>query len=377
MLYRRGSQWWYRIKWSIRKEDGSRERFLIQKSARTANKRRADEVQEEHRRALRLGLVHPKDPWPAPVAALRGVTLRDFAKDFLRYAESHTKPGTSRFYSTRVQRILTFAPLADADLTSITGDLMAKYIQWRRSGTSKNAIITINGEIRTLRRLLRLASEWGQIPSAPALHELPGEIGRDRVISFHEEVTYLTVASATLRDLAILAVDTGLRPNSELFPLRWSSVRLEGQQDAPYGFLLVRRGKTRNSERLLPLTPRSQAVLHRRFTEKAGAEFVFPGAGTSGHITTVQHAHERAIRRAGLNPFEFYVWRHTFGTRCAESGMDRFTLARLMGHSSPRVAERYYVHVSESHVLAGFTKFMAYTAEQNAKLISASSTAVN
>ncbi len=49
----------------------------------------------------------------------------------------------------------------------------------------------------------------------------------------------------------------------------------------------------------------------------------------------------QAIRDAGLKPFEFYCWRHTFGTRCAESGMDKFTLARLMGHSSPRVAERY------------------------------------
>jgi len=43
-------------------------------------------------------------------------------------------------------------------------------------------------------------------------------------------------------------------------------------------------------------------------------------------------------------------WRHTFGMRCAESGMDKFMLARLMGHSSPRVAERYYIHVSEPHV---------------------------
>jgi integrase len=64
------------------------------------------------------------------------------------------------------------------------------------------------------------------------------------------------------------------------------------------------------------------------------------------------------------DPFEFYCWRHTFGTRCAESGMDKFTLARLMGHSSPRVAERYYVHVTESHVTAGFERFLEYHAKK-------------
>jgi len=47
-----------------------------------------------------------------------------------------------------------------------------------------------------------------------------------------------------------------------------------------------------------------------------------------------------------------------FGTRCAESGMDKFTLARLMGHSSPRIAERYYIHVTEPHVMTGFERFL-------------------
>jgi integrase len=61
------------------------------------------------------------------------------------------------------------------------------------------------------------------------------------------------------------------------------------------------------------------------------------------------HRVERTIKRANkgvkeeqhIEAFEFYCWRHTFGTRCAEAGMDKFSLARLMGHSSPRVAERY------------------------------------
>ncbi|MEI9967772.1 MAG: hypothetical protein WDM87_03775 [Terracidiphilus sp.] len=40
--------------------------------------------------------------------------------------------------------------------------------------------------------------------------------------------------------------------------------------------------------------------------------------------------------------------------------MDRFTLARLMGHSWPSVAARYYIHVTETHVAAGFGKFVEY-----------------
>jgi hypothetical protein len=48
------------------------------------------------------------------------------------------------------------------------------------------------------------------------------------------------------------------------------------------------------------------------------------------------------------------------GAKAVQSGMDRFSLARLMGHSSPAVAARYYVHVTETHVAAGFGKFVEY-----------------
>jgi len=76
----------------------------------------------------------------------------------------------------------------------------------------------------------------------------------------------------------------------------------------------------------------------------------FPGPGTAEHLTTIQHAHEK-------------------GTRCAESGMDKFTLARLMGHSSPRVAERYYVHVTEPHVMTGFERFLNWSVRSASGLV--------
>ena len=81
--------------------------------------------------------------------------------------------------------------------------------------------------------------------------------------------------------------------------------------------------------------------------------------------------HKAAIGDARLESFEFYCWRHTFGTRAAQSGMDRFALARLMGHSSPSVAGRYYIHVTETHVAAGFGKFVEYQTRNAAEGIAA------
>lgn len=305
--------------------------------------------------------MHPSDPWPqtrpkAPVVQ----TTREFAKQFLSYAQAHTKAGTLRFYKGCLDRILRFSPLADVVMTAVNGELVAKYAQWRRGTT--DSVLTVNGELRTIRRLLNLAEEWSVVTKAPTIHELPGGKGRDRVITFVEEAKYLSAAHKTLRDVAVLAVDTGLRPNSEIFPLEWSNVCLEPTEDATKGFIHVRQGKTDSAVRNVPLTPRTREMLLARKQSAGNSRYVFPGSGTLGHLTTIQHAHARLIREAKLEPFEFYCWRHTFGTRCAEAGLDRFTVARLMGHSSPRVAERYYIHVTEQHVTAGFEKLVAYQA---------------
>jgi integrase len=360
MVFKRGNSLWYKFRWCIKNEDGTRENFMIRRPAKVRNRHDAKDVEREHRRALSLGQVHPNDPWPKPLVSAPPV-FRAFAKEFLQYAKTHTKPGTHTFYSVCLDRLLTFAAIADAPLNAITGETVSRYARHRQE-VPENSVVTVNGDLRTLRRVLHLAVEWGKIDHAPAIHELPQPQGRERVLNFTEEALYLAKASENLRDAAILAVDTGMRPNSELFPLRWADVDLAQRTECPHGVIHVRQGKTESAQRSLPLTPRAAEVLQRRKkqAEIKPSAFVFPGAGISGHITSVQHPHKAAIDSAGLASFEFYCWRHTFGTRAAQSGMDRFTLARLMGHSSPSVAARYYIHVTETHVANGFGKFVEY-----------------
>jgi integrase len=363
MVYRRGKALWYKFRWSIKHEDGTRENFVIRRPAKVRNLKDAKDVEREHRRALSLGQVHPNDPWPKVEPASSAPVFRTFAKDFLKHVETQRKPGTHTFYNVCLDRILAFAAIADAPLDAITGETVSRYTRHRQE-VPKNSVVTVNGDLRTLRRIFSLAVEWGKLDRAPIIHELTQATGRDRVLSFEEEAKYLAKASDNLRDAAILAVDTGLRPNSELFPLRWADVDLAANAECPHGALHVRQGKTDSAKRSLPLTPRAADVLQRRRKAAEGnpkpSPFVFAGAGISGHIVSMQHPHEQAIEDAGLASFEFYCWRHTFGTRAAQSGMDRFTLARLMGHSSPSVAARYYIHVTETHIAAGFGKFVEY-----------------
>lgn len=364
MLVKRGAVWHYNFRWCIKHKDGTVETFRIRQSAKTGKRKDAEIVEGNHKDALRNGKIHPLDPWPKPEAAASAAPLfKNFSKEFLTHIKAHKKESTHTFYDTCLNRILTFASIADAPLDKITSEIVSRYIR-HRTEIAKNSLTTVNCDVRTLRAVLNLAEEWERIEKAPTLHENGDAKGRDRVLSFEEEAVYLAKASPNLRDAAILAVDTGMRPNSELFPLKWSDVALTASTECPHGVVHVRKGKTDNAPRSIPLTPRAAEVLQRRRKAAEAKQdkslYVFPSNSATGHLVSVQHPHEKAIKDSGLASFEFYLWRHTFGTRCAMAGMDKFSLARLMGHSSPSVAEKYYIHVTTTHVAAGAAKFTEY-----------------
>lgn len=121
MIYKRGKAYWYNFRWTIRNADGPKESFRVVKSARAKNRDDAKDAEDEHRRALRLGEIHPRDPWPQPATSAPPI-FRAFAKEFMQYAKTHTKPGTVTFYDGCLDRLLTFAAIADAPLDAITGE---------------------------------------------------------------------------------------------------------------------------------------------------------------------------------------------------------------------------------------------------------------
>lgn len=47
--------------------------------------------------------------------------------------------------------------------------------------------------------------------------------------------------------------------------------------------------------------------------------------------------------------------------------MTRAAVARLMGHSSPTTAEKYYEHVPDQHVVDEFERFTVRQAEEMTK----------
>jgi hypothetical protein len=92
-----------------------------------------------------------------------------------------------------------------------------------------------------------MASEWGLAPSSPKIKMLRGAAHRERVVTREEESLYLASAGELMADVAIVLIDTGLRPE-ENFRLRWETLSWTNGQ---HGTLQVTHGKTPAARRML------------------------------------------------------------------------------------------------------------------------------
>jgi integrase len=207
----------------------------------------------------------------------------------------------------------------------------------------------VNRELATLRRLLRLAQEWKVLDRVPRIRLLRGERNREFVLSHRAEPIYLNGAPQPLQDVAILILETGVRPG-EAVNLKWADVYLNPAVHAELGYIAVRGGKSKNAKRNLSLTARVSKMLKAR---KAAVKspWVFPGDSLDAPIlgTSLDHQHNEVRDTLKLSKeFVVHSLRHTMLTRLGEAGADAFTIMRIAGHSSVTVSQRYVHPTPES-----------------------------
>jgi integrase len=83
----------------------------------------------------------------------------------------------------------------------------------------------INCGLRTLRRALNLACQWGTLDRPAKITLAKGEKQRERVLTDAEVTAYLAACPQPWQDAATIIRGTGMRPG-EVFTLRWERVLL-------------------------------------------------------------------------------------------------------------------------------------------------------
>jgi integrase len=244
--------YWYKFMWMGR---------LVRESTKQGSDKVARQMESAHRTSLAKGEVGIREKALAP-------TLTEFLKkDFLPYTDEtfKSKPATARYYRTGAKS------LQGSRLSGLRIDEISdQHAQQYASKLSHLSPSTINCGLRTLRRALCLAAEWGKTDRRPKITLAKGERQRERVLTATEVDRYLKACEQPWKDCATIMLGTGIRPG-EVFALRWEAVLLN--QDRT-GLVQITRGKSKAARRVLPMLLPVYDALQSRWTAQANQQKV-------------------------------------------------------------------------------------------------------
>ncbi len=140
-------------------------------------------------------------------------------------------------------------------------------------------------------------------------------------------------------DLVVLLLDTGAR-YSEIAGLEWRQVNLTDRS------IHLWRPKVRN-ESILYMTDRVYRILTRRSAGQSGSYVFTNKAGTRRGVAC--HAIRKAFHRAGLDDCSIHTLRHTHATRLIQNGMSIYEVKEILGHADIKTTMRY-AHLEQREV---------------------------
>lgn len=223
---------------------------------------------------------------------------------------------------------------------------------------------SVHAYVRAVRGFLQWCEEEGEGKVAkPALPTLPRRV---LDVLDREEIDRLEAAAQSERDRIIirLLADCGLRAE-ELCTLRPESVIRRDRQ----AHLSV-HGKGER-DRLVPLPPsllrRIESYVRnaRPDDTRSGRLFVGLRRGRSGDYEPLTPSGllqlvVRAADRAGIKKRVYtHLLRHSFITNALRSGMSPLLVAKIAGHSSLRMIERVYSHLTTDDAYDAMMEMMA------------------
>ncbi len=320
------------------------------RSTQTGNRRRAEAIDQNHKEELLLkGTQFPElDPT---------MTFAELVAKFLG-------GGTAKaWHKERLTMLLPY--FSDYPIARITKGVIRQY-RVERHARKKLTETTVNRDIECLRHILYWAVDEGILAANPiARIRMERERRKKKpVLSLAEEALLLPACSPHLREITIMALDTGMR-RGEILNQLWEDV------DFSRRLLYVTHSKTPEGEsREIPLTERVFTLLSG-MKKDSGLLFTFERKRDKKEpeekaIQSLKTGWKAAIRRAGIRYIRFHYLRHTFNTRLLELSVPREVRMALLGHTFGDTHESYE-HVELPLKREAIRKLDAWRKEEEAK----------
>lgn len=179
------------------------------------------------------------------------------------------------------------------------------------------------------------------------------------VLSLHDHKKLLNAIAATPTPQNIgimIALCCGLRIG-EVCALQWKNVDMAGRIISVASTVgriyncelmeteqYVSTPKTPNSNREIPISPLLFKALNMVKKQQTVEKYVVGEGYKAKEPRTYREIFNRILKQLGIPTIVFQTSRHTFATRCIESGCDYKTVSVILGHSNVATTLNLYVH---------------------------------
>lgn len=293
-------------------------------------------------------------------------TFEELSRKWIRIIQPGIKESSYNKYQNLLRNNI-LPVLGPCRCWEITTEYLQDYLQILLNGTEDRRPLapkTVRDTFSVVRRILRFAKSQGEELACDFfLLTLRSETTAPSVLSRqeHEKLVSHLLHSENLKDAGILlSLFTGLRIG-ELCALKWEQIHLqEGElsvvstlqrlQDLSFQGenktrIIISRPKSSCSERTIPLPDFLISYL-TPFQEQESAFFLTGEAGKYVEPRSLANHFKKTLSRVSVRQVNFHTLRHTFATRCVETGFDIKSLSEILGHSTVNITLNRYVHPS-------------------------------
>jgi integrase len=277
------------------------------------------------------------------------VTPCEFMLAFERFLESHGS--TLRAPESLLHQLPVLTPhFAGRLVHEIKAPDVEAFIAARLAAGKKPS--TVNRQRSLLMTFFGWCLERGYCSSnvVTKIKRLRERNGRERFLNAEEFERLLQAAQRSpakhLRAFIFAAVYLGAR-RRELLMLRWGDISFEN------GYITFRADVCKSGRsRVVPIVPELAEELRdlraRQRALEGEQEYVFTYRGR--RLQTIDSAFRRACSVAKVEGLRVHDLRHSYASNFVAQGGSLFALQRLLGHSDPRMTNRYS-HVAKDYLL--------------------------
>lgn len=287
--------------------------------------------------------------------------FREIAEAWKNQKKDLVKRSTLAAYTLIVEtHLLTYFSPTDTFRQSAIQEFVNFKIN---EGLSKKSIKDM---LVVLKMILRYAANLGYEVSPEFKIYFPKEYENKEISVFSTQEQkilrdYLNTHFSFKNIGILICLNTGMRIG-EICALKWSDINLkkgvvnvtktlyriyERRTGDPNTQLVIASPKTQHSFRTIPLSDSLKSTLQNVRSMTKNEFFVLSNTTEPVEPRTYRNHYKKVLRKLNLPDLTFHGLRHTFATRCIESGCDYKTVSAILGHSDITTTLNLYVHPTQ------------------------------